>query len=92
MWLEETRTLWLWENSAGRPGLEKQHPSNVEHGHAWAEWQEPADTQKRNFQNGPNAAEGHQRVAAELNDEESCDLCAREHSYWPKHEMQLDEL
>ena len=80
MWLEETRTLWLWENSAGRPGLEKQHPSNVEHGHAWAEWQEPADTQKRNFQNGPNAVGGHQRVAVEVSDEEIGDLRQGEHS------------
>jgi hypothetical protein len=80
MWRKRTRTLWLWESSAGRPGLEKQRPSNAESGHAEVDWHEPEDTQKRSFQNGPNAAEGHQRVEVEVSDEESCDLRSGEHS------------
>jgi hypothetical protein len=72
MW-RKTRTQWLWESSAGRLGLEKQRPSNVESGRGEVDWHELADTQKRSFQNGPNGAEGQQRVAVKVSDEERFD-------------------
>jgi hypothetical protein len=80
MWREKTRMLWLLESAVGRLVLEKQRPSNVRHGHAEVDWQELTDTQKRNFQNGPNSEDDHQRVAVEASDEESCDLRQGKHS------------